>query len=121
MFLIIGISQAQKKLAFDQLTICPCCGKYGHIEVFVTYSYLMLFFIPVFKWNKTYQIKMSCCNAVADLDPDLGKALEKGKIVKLGEEAIRFGCSDGKRRKCGSCGFSTEEDYQFCPRCGRPF
>jgi len=25
----------------------------------------------------------------------------------------------GGKKRCASCGFETEEDYQFCPKCGR--
>ena len=33
MFFIMGVSQGQKKLNFDQLVICGHCGRYGHLEV----------------------------------------------------------------------------------------
>ena len=47
MFFIMGVSQGQKKLNFDQLIVCGRCGRYGHLEVYMVYSYLSLFFIPV--------------------------------------------------------------------------
>ena len=51
MFFIMGVSQGQKKLNFDQLIVCGRCGRYGHLEVYMVYSYLSLFFIPVLKWD----------------------------------------------------------------------
>ena len=33
MFFIMGVSQGQKKLNFDQLIVCGRCGRYGHLEV----------------------------------------------------------------------------------------
>ncbi|MEI3186501.1 MAG: hypothetical protein V8S27_00225 [Lachnospiraceae bacterium] len=50
MFFIMGISQGEKKLNFDQTIMCNHCGQYGHLEVYMIYSYLSLFFIPIFKW-----------------------------------------------------------------------
>lgn len=38
MFFIMGISQAEKKLPFDQLLICPNCGRYGRVSVFMRYT-----------------------------------------------------------------------------------
>lgn len=83
MFFIMGISQKEKQLNFDQLVVCKCCGRYGHIEVFVTYSYFMFFFIPILKWNKHYYVKMNCCDSICELDMEIGQAIEKGKMDSL--------------------------------------
>ena len=24
-------------------------------------------------------------------------------------------------KRCGNCGFETQEDYEYCPKCGRKF
>ena len=53
MFFIMGISNGEKKLAFDQLEICNCCGKYGHLEVYMTYMFFSFFFISDFNINFT--------------------------------------------------------------------
>lgn len=118
MFLIMGISQKEKKLLFDQLIICKNCGKYGHIEVFLTYSYFMLFFIPIIKWNKHYYARMSCCNISCELNPELGKAIEKGEVSSLNQDTLHFFNTGHYEKHCLNCGFSTTEDFQFCPRCG---
>ena len=47
MFFIMGVSQGQKKLNFDQLIVCGRCGRYGHLEVYMVYSYLSLFYSGV--------------------------------------------------------------------------
>ena len=73
MFFIMGISQKQKELNFDQIILCSCCGKYGHIQVFMTYTYFMFFFIPIIKWNKHYFVRMSCCSSECELNFELGK------------------------------------------------
>lgn len=119
MFLIMGISQKKKKLNFDQLVICKCCGKYGHLEIFLTYSYFMLFFLPIVKWNKRYYVKMSCCSAVDEINTELGRAVEKGEITALNLDAFDCGTKEQSRSYCSDCGFSTTKDYQFCPKCGK--
>ncbi|SHJ03788.1 zinc ribbon domain-containing protein [Parasporobacterium paucivorans] len=120
MFFIMGVSQAEKKLDFDQMVICRCCGKYGHMEVFVAYSYFMLFFIPVFKWNRRYFLRMSCCGSSSELDPELGRSIEKGEVVSLNEDVLGSSCRQKCGKRCPKCGFSTNENYQFCPKCGSP-
>lgn len=83
MFFIMGISQGNKKLSYDQLVICKSCGQYGHIEVYMTYMYLSLFFLPIIKWNRRYYIRMSCCGASCPIDAALGRAIKNGEITEL--------------------------------------
>lgn len=119
MFFIMGISQGKKKLNFDQLIVCKSCGKYGHLEVYMVYSYLSLFFIPVFKWGKRYLVRAACCDTTVELSPELGRQIARGEITSLPEDVIpskAFSGSNGKR--CYACGFETAEDFQFCPKCG---
>ena len=123
MFFIMGISQGQKKLDFDQLVVCGRCGRYGHLEVYMVYSYLSLIFIPLFKWGRHYYIRTSCCEASVEIDAELGRKIERGEIKSLPETIIpdsgQYGLS--RKKRCAFCGFETEEDYQFCPKCGKEF
>ena len=48
MFFMIGITNGKKDLEHSQTEICDVCGRYGRYEVFMTFSQLLLFFIPVF-------------------------------------------------------------------------
>ncbi len=124
MFFIMGISSGQKQLDFDQVEICTCCGKYGHMKVFMTYTYLMFFFIPLFKWNKRYFVRMSCCNSMAELDRETGQGIERGQIHHLDIRALNFSVNNGRLgrelRRCPNCGYTTEENFDFCPKCGNP-
>ncbi len=120
MFFIMGISQGQKKLNFDQLVVCGHCGRYGHLEVYMVYSYLSLFFIPVLKWGKRYYVRTSCCDTVVELDAELGKQIQRGEVTSLPESIIpsTYSCEVERKKRCGVCGFETEEDFQYCPKCG---
>ncbi len=119
MFFIMGVSQGRKKLNFDQLIVCGNCGKYGHLEVYLVYSYLSLFFIPIFKWGRNYYVHAACCDTVVPIDKELGRQIERGEVTSLPESIIpnKYPYGGGRRKRC-ACGFETEEDYQFCPKCG---
>ena len=83
MFLMIGITDGQKDLNYRQSVTCGACGKYGAYEVFMTYTQLLLFFIPVFKWNRQYFVRMSCCGTVYTLDPEVGAAIARGENTEI--------------------------------------
>lgn len=119
MFFIMGINQKESKLRFHQLVICKCCETYGHVEVFMTYTYVMLFFIPVFRWNKRYYLRMSCCNSTIEIDKALGRAIEHGEIQEINFDQLHFEAHQKRTKSCANCGYSnTDSDYIFCPRCG---
>lgn len=120
MFLIFGINQNEKRLNFDQVVVCPCCGKYGHVSVFMRYTYFMLFFIPIFKWDRHYYIRLSCCGSGCEIDPALGRDIETGRASSVNVDDLHFGCHRSHPHTCADCGFTIEEDFQYCPKCGRP-
>ncbi|HSQ90300.1 zinc ribbon domain-containing protein [Romboutsia sp.] len=117
MFFIMGVSQKQKKLDYKELNICKCCGKYSNIEVYMTYWYFMFFFITLFKWNKQYYVKTTCCNKVAKIDEEIGKKIEKGQNVNINTDELDFGCAENSVKVCSVCGYTTEEDFSYCPKC----
>lgn len=118
MFFIMGISQGQKKLNFDQTVVCGNCGRYGHLSVYVVYSYFSLFFIPLFKWGRQYYVRTSCCDTTAAIDAGLGRKIERGEVASLPEDIIPDNDRYRSRKRCGTCGFETEEEFDFCPKCG---
>ena len=64
MIFIGGISSGMKQIEYMKTVICSRCGAYGRYQVFMTYMYFSFFFIPLFKWNRRFYVKMSCCGAV---------------------------------------------------------
>lgn len=138
MIFIGGISSGMKPIEYLKTVICGRCGSYGRYQVYMTYMYFSFFFIPLFKWNKRFYVKMSCCGAVYELDPEVGYQLLRGGNVDIREEDLTlvqdgggnpwsrgwgrdedaaFG-GRGERRRCPNCGYETEEDFSFCPKCG---
>ena len=123
MFFIMGITQGRKDFNFNQMVICNHCGSYGRYQVYMTYMCLSLFFLPVFKWNKQYYVHMSCCNTLYALDPVIGKRIARGEDIEILPEHLTEVQTGWRSRykRCGNCGFETQEDYEYCPKCGRKF
>jgi len=125
MFFIMGITEGRNDLDSDQVMTCPFCGRYARYHFFVTYTVLTLFFIPVFKWNKRYFAETSCCGSVFELDSETGRQIERGERPKvlpplLTQEGDRTDRHAGTKC-CAVCGYQTDEDFQFCPKCGSRF
>lgn len=115
MFFIIGISTGEKKLDFVQTILCSRCGSYGRYEVFLTYTYLSIFFIPIFKWNKQYVVKSSCCSSVYKIDSELGKRIATGECTNMIDSDLYLVHS---ANRCSNCGYQIDKSFNFCPECG---
>lgn len=123
MLFIMGINQGRKDFTYDRVVICDRCGAYGRYQVFMTYMYVSLFFIPVFKWKKEYYVQSTCCGTVYALDPEVGRKIAAGKdpeILSQHLTMVQPGYRGGYRR-CSQYGYETREDFEFCPKCGRRF
>lgn len=121
MFFMMGITDGRKDFEFGQQTICDVCGKYGRFQVFMTYTVLSLFFIPCFKWNKHYYVETSCCHTIYELDAEIGKQISAGVQVEILPQhlnRVQNQTYDYRIKHCRNCGFTTAEDFEFCPKCG---
>ena len=119
MFFMMGITDGRKDFDFNQVMTCPICGAMGSYRVFMTYTVLSLFFIPCFKWNKRYYVQATCCNAIYELDPEIGNMIRRGEKVEIRQEHLTRVMNRGYSiKRCRNCGFTTDEDFDFCPKCG---
>lgn len=93
-------------------------------QVYMTYMYFSFFFIPLFKWNKRFYVKMSCCDAVYELTRRWKGAASRpaGRYKKFRPDVISSG---GRRRgyydsgtyktwKMRKLRYETEEDFEYC-------
>lgn len=119
----MGITQGRKDFEYGHLMTCSLCGAYGRFNVFMTYTVLSLFFIPCFKWNKHYYVQTSCCNALYELDPEVGKRISRGEDVEIRQEDLTrvLNGRSSAVKVCQNCGYMTDEDFEFCPKCGIRF
>ena len=91
MIFIGGISQGQKELAYGgSAVLCAICGGYGRYQVIMTYTYFSFFFIPLFKWNRRYYVKTTCCGSVYELDPEVGRAIAGGEDAEIRQEHLHL-------------------------------
>lgn len=122
MFLMLGINDDRRDLDFSQMIICDACGAYGRYTVFMTFTVLSLFFIPCFKWNRRYYVQTSCCGHLYELDREVGAAIARGEKVEIRPEQLHGVPGQGQaHRRCANCGYATNEDFDFCPKCGQRF
>ncbi|MBB5197080.1 zinc ribbon domain-containing protein [Anaerocolumna cellulosilytica] len=121
MFFIMGISSGEKKINFVQTFVCNVCGQFGRYEVFMTYTCLSLFFIPVLRWNKQYYIKSSCCSTIYSIEKELGKRIQRGEPVTLLESDLTIAYTGNNRfssKQCPTCGRISDPEDSFCSKCG---
>jgi len=134
MFLMIGVNQARKDLGNYSHFGCAACGSLGRYQVYMVYTCLSLFFIPIFKWGRHYYVETSCCHSLYELNPEIGNRLRHGeqveiqtfdmKLVRQGRVQASQGYQDAAQntyaygRRCLACGYETMEDFDFCPKCG---
>lgn len=102
MFFFIGGIQPKTVRMDKQARSCPVCG---HTEVYLKRvdQYLSLFFIPLFPVKKGVPF-LACDDC---------------KTVLVEKDAPISGEQRGGIANCPYCGRSLEEDFDYCPRCGR--
>ena len=67
-------------------------------------------------------METSCCHALYELDPEIGRRIARGENTQIRQEdltRVANGRSSGK--VCQNCGYMTDEDFEFCPKCGSRF
>ena len=123
MFFIMGITQGRKDFDYNQMMVCAHCGSYGRYQVYMTYMCLSLFFIPCLKWNRQYYVQSTCCNTVYSLAPEIGKQVAGGEKIEILPEHLTQVQAGYKSRvkRCVNCGYETQEEFEYCPKCGRRF
>ena len=120
MFFIMGISQGNKELIRNagRMNICKNCGSYTTYNVFMTYMYLSIFFIPIFKWNIKYYTQSSCCKSIFILDKEKGKMIKNGEDVIINDADLRIVNEYETVKICKNCGYQTAQGFDYCPKCG---
>lgn len=136
MIFIGGVSQGTKILPYAGTLLCGYCGTSSACQIVMTYYYFSFFFIPLFKWNKRFYVKMACCDAVYELSPEIGKAIARGEQAVIPNEALRI-VQEGRRTaprygtrtdedidpskplRCPICKYEAPGDSNYCPKCGQ--
>ena len=115
---IFGIDQKNKVIYTYRNTVCPSCSSFGSYDVILSYRYFHFFFIPLYKWGRSYFIKTHCCNKLCALDYDIGFRIEKGEQVEINTEHIHCHNQYANKNFCSNCSSEVDPTFQYCPYCG---
>lgn len=115
---MFGVQDKDKHIGTYSNIACPSCGGLAECEVYKSYRYLHIFFIPVFRWNVRYIIKFFCCGGLYELDPSVGKQLEKNPNIEIMEENLRRINYHLPFKYCSNCKTEVFAEFNYCPYCG---
>ena len=81
---------------------------------------LTLFFIPLFRWSKSYYVECLNCGTIFNLNKEIGKKIEYGENVIISSDDLEASTSfsNAQNKKCFNCGYIAEPDFDYCPKCG---
>ncbi|MCF0245972.1 MAG: zinc ribbon domain-containing protein [Ileibacterium sp.] len=117
MFFMIAVLPFAKSLTRVFLTFPPD-GSLQEAEIAETGSRLILFFIPVFTFQKQYEVRFSngCSGQI--------EGLSKSEILQanrqLLEEHLVIRQTGFPVSNCPHCGYPLDQDFEYCPKCGTP-
>ena len=117
MFLLVGAGPKVKTIGDGQMMICPSCGRFSRMTPFVEKQEVRLFFVPVLKIRAKYFAKASCCHEIFKLDPEIGRAIERGEPITIDESDLE--ATGTGTVTCPECGGIIEDHHRYCPHCGK--
>ncbi|SDY47175.1 zinc-ribbon family protein [Proteiniborus ethanoligenes] len=114
---IFGIETKEKKIKDLSNLYCKSCKDEHNGQLIKTYTYFHFFFIPILKWNESYYILCDNCNAIYQISKEKGKGVERGEEVTYWD--LKELKSHNIKRLCPWCHKESEDNFLFCPYCGR--
>jgi hypothetical protein len=118
---IFGIDSKEKDIKTFSGVVCPDCGRMTAATFFMSYTYFHIFFIPTFRWNRRYFIKLRCCGALYEVPADYAEILKREDYIdfsKLKKVSSGFNEFNSFYATCGSCGKRFDRSFPYCPYCG---
>ena len=119
---IFGVDSKEKQLRTFDNVVCGTCGRLSRAVMTISYSYFHIFFIPTFRWNKHYYIKLRCCGAVYEADEAYANILKTAGDIdfsRLTRVSSGFGdFGDDRTDNCAHCGAPLDKSFSWCPHCG---
>lgn len=120
MFFIFGIYPKEKPLAYEYNRLdIHSCGRYAKIDIIMVYYTASIFFVPLFKFDKKYYARYTCCGKTYELDKNIGKSIERGENPPLNfDDGKKVDMDYQEVHICTRCHRKLEEDFEYCPYCG---
>lgn len=118
---IFGFESKEKDIKTYSGVVCPDCGRLSAAVLFMRYTYFHIFFIPTFRWNKRYFVKLRCCGALYEAPSGYADALKNEDRIdfsKLKRVSDGFGEFGGFYAVCRYCGKRFDKSFPHCPYCG---
>jgi len=120
MFFFLAILPFKKQIPYPINSICKQCGEICRYEIIMAANTLTVFFIPLFKFSKRFYVKCSNCSALFELDKKVGTAIANGENIIICDENLKLldenFCKIGT---CPHCMSQINEDFEYCPKCGK--
>ena len=113
-----GIQDKDKYIGTYNNIVCLSCGRFGRFEIYKSYRYFHIFFIPIFRWYVKYIVKTSCCGCLYELDPFVGNEFEKNPDTEIKKEDLRWINNYLPFKYCSNCKTDVPAEFNYCPYCG---
>jgi DNA-directed RNA polymerase subunit RPC12/RpoP len=116
---IFGIEDKEKELREFANIVCPDCGGYSRAVLILRYTYFHIFFIPTFRWNKRWTVRVRGCGAVYEADAGYGRQMEAGADLDFSRlRKVSGGFGGEFYATCAHCGRAFDPGFAYCPHCG---
>ena len=111
---IFGVQNKARSLKEFDVAICADCERWSRAELVEEYTYFHFFFIPLYKWNKKYYVRLRCCQSLYEADAEYAKELKTSDTIDF-DKLKKIGSS---ANICPDCGRPVEPGFLYCPYCG---
>lgn len=115
---LFGIQDKEKYMGSYNNIVCLSCGRWTRYDIYKSYRYFHIFFIPIFWWDVKYLVKGTCCGCLYELDPDVGRRFEKNPDTEIRNENLRRINVHIPFKYCPNCRRNVPEEFSYCPYCG---
>jgi hypothetical protein len=118
---IFGVESKEKEIKTFTGVVCPDCGRMTAASFFMSYTYLHIFFIPTFRWNKRCFVRLRCCGALYEVPSGYAEVLKGADTIdfsRLKKASGGSGEFGGFYAVCPCCGRRFDKSYPYCPYCG---
>lgn len=115
---IFGIQDKEQHVGTCNNIVCPSCGRLSRYEIYKSFRYFHIFFIPIFRWNLRYIAKTTCCSSFFEVDPAVGKEFEKNPNTEIRPENLHSVHRYSPFKHCPNCNTNVPAPYNYCPYCG---
>ncbi len=118
---IFGVEDREKPIKDFANVVCPVCGRLTSPHFFERYTYFHVFFVPTFRWNKHFFVKLRCCGAIYEADAAYAQELKTAAGIdfsRLKKISGGFGGFEDMFAHCSRCGAEFDASFAYCPHCG---